>query len=132
MGIGTIIGSLLSILIAIAVVSALAFGFVYLLRALQNRSVGMGEARGSGPAMRFVRALPLGQSERLMLVEVGEEVLLLGVAANAITLLKSWPREAAPLAEADDQPLPPGASSQLADRFRGLPGLGIRKPEPRN
>lgn len=126
MSLGTVIASLISVLVAIAVVGALAFGFIYLLRVWQDRSMGAAESRGSGPGMRFLRALPLGQSERLVLVEVGEEVLLIGVAAHGVTMLKSWPRDAAPIGvEGDDTPWSASAA-QLAARFRGIPGL--RKP----
>lgn len=127
MSLGTIVASLLSVLIAIAVVGALAFGFIYLLRIWQDRSMGAAEARGSGPGMRFLRALPLGQSERLVLVQVGDEVLLVGVAAHGVTMLKSWPREAAPIALEGEEPA--SSAGQLAARFRGIPGLRARSPE---
>ncbi len=126
MGFGTVVASLFSILIAIAVVAALAFGFIYLLRLMQDRSIGAAEMRGAGPGMRFLRALPLGQSERLVLVEVGDEVMLVGVAAHGVTLLKSWPRGEAPLDEAGGESSLPPAATQLAARFRGVPGLRRR------
>lgn len=134
MGFGTVVASLLSIVLAIGIVAALAFGFIYLLRMWQDRSMGAAEQRGTGLGMSFMRALPLGQSERLVLVEVGDEVLLVGVAAHAITLLKSWPK-------ADLPPIEPGsgqpnswskgsAASELAARFRNVPGLRGRGAEP--
>ena len=134
MGFGTVLASLVSIVLAIAIVAALAFGFIYLLRLWQDRSMGAAEQRGSGPGMSFMRALPLGQAERLVLVEVGDEVLLVGVAAHAITLLKSWPKSE--LAATD--PMSSGAMgrqqgsavSELVARFQGVPGLRGRRAEP--
>lgn len=128
MGFGTVFASLLAIVLAIAVVAALAFGFIYLLKLWQDRSLHGGEQRVTGIPMRFIRTLPLGQSERLVLVEVGEEVLLLGVAAHSISVLRDWPIDAVPqLDEAASAPSPLAASaSALADRFRRVPRPGGR------
>lgn len=135
MGFGTILASLLSIILAIAVVAGLAFGFIYLLRIWQDRSMGAAEQRGSGLGMSFLRALPLGQSERLVLVEVGDEVLLVGVAAHGVSLLKSWPKDELPASvaagAAEDGTAPSSPAAQLAARFRSIPALRTRTGEPR-
>lgn len=128
MGLGTIVASLLSIVLAVGVVAALAFGFIYLLRMWQDRSIGAAEPRGSGLGMSFLRTLPLGQSERLVLVEVGEEVLLIGVASHNVSLIRSWRRDELPESIAANPdlhgPRDLGPAAQLAARFRAVPGLG--------
>lgn len=122
MGFGTMLASLVSIVVAIAVVGALAFGFIYLLKLWQERSMAAADQRGSGIGMRFLRALPLGQNERLVLVEVGEEVLLLGVGGNAIALLKQWPIDEVSVTLAPSSDTDP-AAGDLAERFRAIPGF---------
>lgn len=128
MGIGTVLASLVSILVAIALVAGLAFGFIYLLKLWQDRSISAAEQRGSGVGLRFMRALPLGQAERLVLVEVGDEVLLLGVAAHGVTLLKSWPSDEAPVAPRPADDATATLVGQLADRFRRVPTLRRTPP----
>lgn len=133
MGIGTAILSIVAILLAIALVSALAFVFIYMLKLWQDRSLRTGEGgiggRSGAPPMRFIRALPLGASERAVLVEVGDEILLLGVAGGGVTLLKSWPNDALPTSSSDER----GDTfaddiankvAPLAARFRKIPRLG--------
>lgn len=129
MSVGTVLASLLSIVLAIALVAGLAFGFVYLLRMWQDRSMAMAEGRGAGRGMRFLRTLPLGQTERIVMVEVGEEVLLLGVASQSVTLLKSWPAADAPIS-LDRGDAGPFLPAQLAQRWSAVPRFrGRRSPE---
>ena len=62
------------------------------------------EANPGDRSLRFLRALPLGQRERVVLIEVGDETMLLGVGTGAITLLSRWDRDKKPL------PVPPSAA----------------------
>lgn len=98
--------SLLALVLSLALVLGLAWGAIVLLRRWQDHSLGGTAGGASGPAgdrrLRFVRALPLGPRDRLVLVEVGEETMLLGVGASGIALLSHWDAAGTPL-----PPVPP-------------------------
>lgn len=98
---GTAASGLLGTLAALVFVLALAWGALRLLRRWQDRAVGSGGV--AMPGLRFVRALPVGQRERVVVIEVEGERLLIGVAAGSVSLLgrvpspsPSPPREAQP------------------------------------
>ncbi len=75
---------LLSIIVALAAVSLLAWGAIWVMKRLRTRAAG---APGAADDLRFVRALPLGPRERLVVVEWRGETLLLGVTAGGIALV---------------------------------------------
>lgn len=87
--IGTAVTGFVGMVIALAIVLGLAYVSLRFLRQWQER--GMGTREGE-PAreLRFVRALAVGQRERLMLVEAEGELMLIGVAAGSVTLLRNW------------------------------------------
>lgn len=93
---------LVTVGIALAIVLALAF---FSLKLLKRAQAGK---PGAGDEIRYVRALPVGPRERLTLVEYRDEVLLLGVTAGQITVIDRRPRppEEAPT-EAPATPLGP-------------------------
>lgn len=93
MGIGTFLSSLLALFLALAVVLGLAWGFIWLLRKWQDQQSGVG-GRNTGQSIVFLRSLPLGQRERVTMISVQNEVLLLGVTSGSISLLARWPVEA--------------------------------------
>lgn len=98
MGIGTVFSSLLAIALSMALVIGLAWGTIWLLRKWQDKTMGVdAEGNGSGRNLRFVRALPLGQRERVVLIEVGDETMLLGVGTGAITMLSRWDKDQRPV-----------------------------------
>lgn len=83
-----------TMLVALAAVLALAW---LVLRVMRGR---MGGASLSGPgtrgaaplpALRVLRALPVGARERVVLVEHGGERWLLGVTAGGISTVAHWP-----------------------------------------
>ncbi len=79
--------SLVSMLIALALVLALAWVSLRLLKRMQY-----GRANdNSQEMMRFVRALPLGQRERVVVMHYRGEEWVLGVTAGGITLLDKRP-----------------------------------------
>jgi len=90
MGIGAVLSSILAVIIALAFVLGLAWGVIWLLKKVQDRQLGVGNDAGDDRAIRFLRSMPLGQRERVALIEVRGETLLLGVTAGAITLLARW------------------------------------------
>ena len=81
---------LLSTLLALAFVAALAWVSIALLKRLQQ-----GRARGlSGRPegeLRFIRALPVGTKERVVVMHYRGEEWLLGVTTGGITLLARQP-----------------------------------------
>ncbi len=93
MGIGTVFSSLLAIVLALGIVLGLAFAVIWLLRKLQDSRLGPGDEEVTGRSLRFVRALPLGPRERLVMIETGGEQMLLGVTGGVITLVAHWDAE---------------------------------------
>ncbi len=93
--------------IALLVVIALAY---VTLRLLRNPLMARADrAGGDADALRFVRALPLGPKERVVLVDCRGERCMLGVTAGSIRLLKSWPLDGA-TAGVDAKPREPGSA----------------------
>ena len=92
---GAALSGLLGTVIALAIVLGLAYVSLRLLRRWQDR--GMGREPGEPERrLRFVRALPLGQRERLVLVEAEGELMLIGVSGGSVSLLRNWGGPAAP------------------------------------
>lgn len=87
--IGTALSSLLGMIIALAVVLGLAWVSLRALRRWQDR--GLGSRDGAADRqIRFIRALPVGQRERLVLIEAEGELMLVGVSSGSISLLRNW------------------------------------------
>jgi flagellar protein FliO/FliZ len=98
-------GQLLQLMLGLLAVIAA----VLLLARWLPRLQGM--RAGGGGSLRVVDALPLGQKERLLLVQVGEQQLLLGVTAGTISTLHRLDR---PVEAGADAALDAGAGSWLA------------------
>jgi len=79
---------LLSTLLALAFVGGLAWVSIALLKRLQQ---GRGKGRPAESELRFVRALPVGAKERVVVVQYGGEEWVLGVTAGGISLLSKQP-----------------------------------------
>lgn len=117
----TVLSSLLAIILSLAFVIGLAWGGLWLLRKVQDGAFGKLTGEYTGRELRFERALPVGQRERLVLVEVDGEQLLLGVTAHAITLLRSWPASDDPRGKSRADlptPTPDDDDKRKARRFR--------------
>jgi flagellar protein FliO/FliZ len=81
--------SFASMLVALAVVLALAW---IVLRVLRARMQPRGAGGGAGDDMlRFVRALPVGAKERVVIVEHRGARWMLGVSAGGISTIAHWP-----------------------------------------
>jgi flagellar protein FliO/FliZ len=97
MGIGAVVSSIVAIVVALALVLGMAWGVIWLLKKVQDRQMGVG-ANGEGEQpIRFLRSMPLGQRERVVLIEARGETMLVGVTTGSISLLARWPDEAATL-----------------------------------
>lgn len=124
MSFGTVLSSLLAIVLSLAFVMALAWGVLWLLKRFQDGSFGRLSGNEAGPNLRFERALPVGPRERLVLVEVDGEQMLLGVTAHSITQLKTWPIDHAKRPHpADDDAdtaskTTPGTITDMSRKFR--------------
>ncbi len=130
MSFGTLFSSLMAIVISLAFVGALAWGTLWLLKRFQDGSFGRLAGTEKGRTLRFEKALPIGPRERLVLVEVDGEHLLLAVTAHTITPIKSWPVDgdadpsATPLEAGADEPAATSLTAK-AKRFR----LRMANPE---
>jgi flagellar protein FliO/FliZ len=87
---GSLLGTLAGTAFALVLVLGLAWGAIRLLKAVQDRQMAQPIEGASGP-MKFLRAMPVGPRERVVLIEAEGERLLLGVAAGSVTLLARWP-----------------------------------------
>ena len=85
----TALSGIVATAVALVIVLALAWGALRLVKMWQDRSIGSG--RVDDRRLRFVRALPVGTRERVMLIEAEGERLLIGVTAGGIALLARWP-----------------------------------------
>lgn len=91
----SVLSGIVSTVIALLVVLAVAWGALRLLKYMQDRQIG-GIKSDETQALRFLRALPVGTRERVMLIEAEGERLLIGVTAGGITLLARWPAGSLP------------------------------------
>lgn len=101
--------TLLQVVLALAVVLAAIAGAAWLMR----RAV---PAIGGGGTVRVVGGTMVGPRERVVVVEVGETWLVLGVTATNVNALHTLPR-------------PPGAGAS-ADAAQGFPSLLARLRKP--
>ena len=86
--------SFASMLLALAVVIGLAWVALRLLRDRLQPRVKPGTAAASDDALRFVRALPVGAKERVVIVEHRGARWMLGVSAGGVSTIAHWPAAA--------------------------------------
>jgi flagellar protein FliO/FliZ len=98
-------GSVLQLLLGLALVLAMLFASLWLLKRL---AAPRGDAAG---LMRVVAGTAVGPRERVVVVEVGTTWLVLGVAPGRVSALAEVPRASLP-PEAD-QPQPKDFASRL-------------------
>ena len=92
--------SFASMLVALAVVLLIAWSVLRLMRSrLQPRVAG---GKGTVDALRFVRALPVGAKERVVIVEHRGARWMLGVAPGGISTIAYWPPNGSGQAEAPE------------------------------
>ena len=99
---GSTFGALLQALLGLAIVLAALFAFLWFLRRFSPAQSGV---QG---VVRVVGGVMVGPRERVVVVEVGEQWLLLGVASGQVSHLQTLPKpaDAPPPAQV---PLPPFA-----------------------
>ncbi len=101
-------GALAQALLALLLVLAALFAFLWLLRRLSPMQSG---AQG---AVRVVGGVMLGTRERLVIVEVADQWLLIGVGAGQVSHLHTMPRPAGYSAPAE-RDAHAGFSGKLAE-----------------
>jgi flagellar protein FliO/FliZ len=100
-------GSVMQVVAGLAAVLALVGAVAWLLK----RFSGL---RGTGPGViRIVAGAAVGQRERIVLVEVGETWLLVGVAPGQVRTLHTMARTAAAIAPAAPTPADAGFATWL-------------------
>ncbi|HTP70660.1 MAG TPA: flagellar biosynthetic protein FliO [Burkholderiaceae bacterium] len=97
--------SFASMLLALAVVIGLAWVALRLLRDRLQPRAKPGVV-STDDALRFVRALPVGAKERVVIVEHRGARWMLGVTAGGISTIAHWPAADAGKGRALDRPTP--------------------------
>jgi len=77
---------ILRTIIALLVVIVLIYAVARILRALKGRD----EVRASGRGLSQIATLPLGPNRSVALVRAGRDIVLVGVAEQGITALKTY------------------------------------------
>jgi flagellar protein FliO/FliZ len=114
-------GYLLQVLLSLSVVLVLVVGLLLVLRRLQGRLL---RSTAGLPALRVVASLNVGGRERVLVLQAGEQQLLLGVAPGSVQLLHAFEQ---PLQAAGERPLVKNAGgfaailSGLTQRRGALP-----------
>jgi flagellar protein FliO/FliZ len=104
--------SFASMLLALAIVLGLAYVVLRVMRARLQPRAGAGGAADDG--LRFVRALPVGTKERVVIVEHRGERWMLGVTGGGISTIAHWPAGAAHSeAPAAVPPAPPAVAGSV-------------------
>ena len=84
---GELGSSLLQVILSLALVLVLLIGSIYLLKRL---STPRGSAAG---LLRVIAGAAVGTRERVVMVEIGDTWLVLGVAPGSVTALHQLPRQ---------------------------------------
>ncbi len=115
--------SILRTIIALLVVIVIIYAVARLLRALRGRDV----VRASGSGLSQIATLPLGPNRSVALVRAGRDVVLVGVAEQGITALKTYTEAEAiangieiPEAVADDLDLAERPLDRVLDGLRRM------------
>lgn len=104
-------GSLLQMLLGLGLTLALMVGGLYLLKRLQ------GTRKGPAGSLRILGATALGPREKVVLLNVGSQVLVLGVTPGSISTLHTLPASDLP-EPAAAAPLP--AAGEFAARLKQM------------
>ena len=83
-------GGLLQAVLGLAVVLALIWGAAWVMRRLQP------SMSGTGGALRLIASQGVGQRERIVVVEINDQWLVVGVAPGQVNALATLPKGALP------------------------------------
>ncbi|HWU85063.1 MAG TPA: flagellar biosynthetic protein FliO [Rhodocyclaceae bacterium] len=103
-------GSFVQMLFGLALVLGLLFAGVWLLKKLT------GASKLNQNLLHVVGATPIGARERIVIVELGQTWLVLGVTPNSINTLAEMPRQALP---PGTRPVPPNFADWLRNTMNG-------------
>lgn len=108
-------GGMLQVLLGLGLVLAAVVGSAWLLRRFSPGQVG------AGGAIKVIGGVALGPKERLVLVEIGETWLVLGVAPGQVSSLHTLakPESATQASEAPTSEGEPGFSTWLKQAMQG-------------
>jgi flagellar protein FliO/FliZ len=121
----TVLLSMLAIILALGFVLAMAWGTIFLLKKWQDRQNKTLDEEGTDWSIRFLRSMPLGQRERVALIEVRGETLLVGITGASMSVLSRWAKDAEPSAiEKAYARAEAEADTGLSLEGRGSDGLG--------
>ena len=107
---GTLTGQLISLVIGMAVVLAVIAASAWLLKRLAPRNFS------DAGVLRVIAGAAVGQRERVVVVEIGETWLVLGVTAGSVNALHQLPR----LATAQSTAATPGEPRAFAAWFKHM------------
>lgn len=112
-------GAIARMIVGLAIVLAVVYGLYWLLKRVYGNKGGAIRAEGG---LEVLASLPLGPNRGLHLVEVGDELVLVGTGENGVSPVRSWTSdESRKLRAALEQPtLPPraGGGGGLVDELR--------------
>jgi flagellar protein FliO/FliZ len=91
--------AILQMLLGLTLIVAILFAGAYLLRRLNG-----GQSFGQTGTMKVVGGLMLSPRERIVLIEVGESWLVVGIVPGQIKTLHTLPKGVLPLAENSAKP----------------------------
>jgi flagellar protein FliO/FliZ len=91
-------GSMVQVTLGLLVVLGLMAGAAWLLKRM-----GVGNA-GAGSVAKVVGGVSVGNRERVMVVEVGDQWIVVGVAQGRVNALSTMPRQEVPAASLHTAP----------------------------
>lgn len=109
------VGTIMSLGVGLLAVVAVIYGCAWLIRRMSGLT-GMNNS-----AIKVVSVLAIGARERIALVEVGGQQILLGITPSTIRTLQVFDE---PVVDADNPP-----SSEFARRLQGMIGKSWSAPE---
>lgn len=111
--------SIFSVLSGLVVVIAMLLGAAWLLRRLQRV-----QGATTAGAIQVVDQLTLGMKDRLLLVRVGDQQVLIGVSTGQLRALHAW-QGAEPVAPATTAPM---SAAPFMDQLKAVLAASGRRP----
>lgn len=106
--------SVLSMLLGLAIVLAAVYGMLLVMRRIQQRGVG------AQVPVRVIGGTAVGARERVVLVEIADKVLVLGVAPGQIHMLQALESDCVPRPPKPDDTAPSPFQTQLQRKLSQL------------